>query len=69
MYALLSKKLVEESKRYQYLKTEVKQSNANGILPNSLNIAKLVLVLLAPSIIYKNEYAIYHREVQMIVLK
>jgi hypothetical protein len=24
MYALLSKKLVEESKRYQYLKTEVK---------------------------------------------
>jgi hypothetical protein len=32
MYALLSKKLVEESKRYQYLKTEVKQSNANGIL-------------------------------------
>jgi hypothetical protein len=49
MYALLSKKLVEESKRYQYLKTEVKQSNANGILPNSLNIAKLVLVLLAPS--------------------
>ena len=50
MYALLSKKLVEESKRYQYLKTEVKQSNANGILPNSLNIAKLVLVLLAPSI-------------------
>jgi hypothetical protein len=30
MYALLSKKLVEESKRYQYLKTEVKQSNANG---------------------------------------
>jgi hypothetical protein len=37
---------------YQYLKTEVKQSNANanGILPNSLNIAKLVLVLLAPSI-------------------
>jgi hypothetical protein len=36
MYALLSKELVEESKRYQYLKTEVKQSNANGILPNSL---------------------------------
>ena len=35
MYALLSKKLVEESKRYQYLKTEVKQSNANGILPKS----------------------------------
>jgi hypothetical protein len=33
-----------------YLKTELKQSNANGILPNSLNIAKLVLVLLAPSI-------------------
>jgi hypothetical protein len=28
MYALLSKKLVEESKRYQYLKTEVKQSNS-----------------------------------------
>jgi hypothetical protein len=27
-----------------------KQSNANGILPNSLNIAKLLLVLLAPSI-------------------
>ena len=50
MYALLSKKLVEESKRYHYLKTEVKQSNANCILPNSLNIAKLVLVLLAPSI-------------------
>jgi hypothetical protein len=50
LYALLSKKLVEESKRYQYLKTEVKQSNTNGILPNSLNIAKLVLVLLAPSI-------------------
>jgi hypothetical protein len=50
MYALLSKKLVEESKQYQYLKTEVKQSNANGILPNSLNIAKLVLVLLAPTI-------------------
>ena len=50
MYALLSKILVEESKRYQYLKTEVKQSNGNGILPNSLNIAKLVLVLLAPSI-------------------
>ena len=35
MYALLSKILVEESKRYQYLKTEVKQSNANGILPKS----------------------------------
>jgi hypothetical protein len=50
MYALLSKELVEESKRYKYLKTEVKQSNANGILPNSLNIAKLVHVLLAPSI-------------------
>jgi hypothetical protein len=65
----LKKKLVEESKRYQYLKTEVKQSNANGILPNSLNIAKLVLVLLAPSIyIYKNEYVIYHREVQMVIL-
>ena len=47
MYALLSKKIVEESKRYQYLKTEINQSNANGILPNSLNIAKLVLVLLA----------------------
>jgi hypothetical protein len=47
MLALLSKKLVEESKWYQYLKAEVKQSNANGILPNSLNIAKLVLVLLA----------------------
>jgi hypothetical protein len=27
MYALLSKKLVEESKRYQYLKTEVKKIN------------------------------------------
>jgi hypothetical protein len=50
MYALLSKKLVEEYKRYQYSKTEVKQYNANGILPNSLNIAKLVLVLLASSI-------------------
>jgi hypothetical protein len=68
MYALLSKELVEESKRYQYLKTEVKQSNANGILPNSLNIAKLVLVLLASSIYLQNEYVIYHREVQMIVL-
>jgi hypothetical protein len=44
MYALLSKKLVEEFKRYQYFKTEVKQSNANDILPNSLDIAKLVLV-------------------------
>jgi hypothetical protein len=32
------------------IKSEVKQSNANGILPNSLNIAKLVLVLLAPTI-------------------
>jgi hypothetical protein len=42
MYALLSKKLVEEYKRYQYLKTEVKQFNANGILPNSLNIVKLM---------------------------
>jgi hypothetical protein len=30
MYALLSKKLVDEYKRYEYLKTEVKQSNANG---------------------------------------
>jgi hypothetical protein len=50
MYALLSKKLVEEYKRYQYSKTEVKQYNANGILPNSLNIAKLVLALLASSI-------------------
>ena len=49
MYEFLSKKFVEESKRYQYLKTEVKQSIANGILPNSLNIAKMVLVLLAPS--------------------
>ena len=66
MYALLSKKIVEESKRYQYLKTEGKQSNANDILPNSLNIAKLVLVLLAPSIYYKNEYVIYHREVQTV---
>jgi hypothetical protein len=27
MYALLSKKLVEESKRYHYLKTEERQSN------------------------------------------
>jgi hypothetical protein len=50
MYALLSKKIVVESKRYQSLNTEVKQYNANGILPNSLNIAKLVLDLLAPSI-------------------
>jgi hypothetical protein len=54
MYALLSKKLVEEFKRYQYFKTEVKQSNANDILPNSLNIAKLVLVLLACIIIVSN---------------
>ena len=50
---VLSKKnFLNETKNHTPPPFQVKWSvpNANGILPNSLNIAKLVLVLFAPSI-------------------
>jgi hypothetical protein len=66
MYALLSKKLVEESKRYQYLKTEVKQSNANGILPNLL--FKLKADVLSLYLMPKTSLHIFDHTVKPILL-